>query len=126
MAGCQTFDDYVASLVAAGFGRVEVRARIPYRYVTPAEYPSLSAPVLLESVEVVAYKVPDRFDGPAIFTGRMAIYAGPKDAFTDDSGAVLPRGIPVAVSDAAARRLERKANIVVTEATYHARGGGCC
>jgi SAM-dependent methyltransferase len=126
LSGCQTLDDYLAAIVKAGFGRIEVRARFPYRLVTPGEYASLAESVVLESVEVVALKVPERFDGPAIFTGRHAIYAGPDDAFTDASGTSLPRGIPVAVSDAAAARLARESAIVVTDPTYHARGGGCC
>ena len=126
LSGCQTFDEYIATLVNAGFGRIDVRARGPYRYVTPTEYPSLMEAVLLESVEVVAYKVPDSVDGPAIFTGRMAIYAGPKETYHDESGVALPRGIPVAVSDAAATRLARQTSIVVTPATFHAAGGGCC
>jgi SAM-dependent methyltransferase len=126
LSGCQTFDDYLAAIVHAGFGRVEVRARFPYRLVTPGEYASLAEPVLLESVEVVAYKVPEGFDGPEVYTGRHAIYAGPDEAFADASGASLPRGIPVAVSDAAAARLAREPAIVVTAPTHNTRGGGCC
>ncbi|MBI3823659.1 MAG: arsenosugar biosynthesis arsenite methyltransferase ArsM [Planctomycetes bacterium] len=126
LSGCQTFDEYIATLVAAGFGRVELRARFPYRVVTPIEYPSLPEAVLLESVEVVAYKVPDGFDGPAVYTGRTATYIGADEGYTDKAGAVLRRGIPVDVSDAAAGRLGRQADIVVTGATFHARGGGCC
>ncbi len=126
LSGCQTFEDYVAALVNAGFGRIEVRAKVPYRLVTPQEYPSLREPVLLESVEVTAHKVPDSLDGPAIYTGRMAIYGGPAESIVDEAGAVLRRGIPVAVSDAAARRLERRGEVVVTGATFHSRGAGCC
>jgi SAM-dependent methyltransferase len=126
LSGCQTFDDYLAALIRAGFGRVEVRARTPYRWVTPAEYPSLPAAILLESVEVVAYKAPDSFDGPAIFTGRTAIYTGPSETYQDESGTMLWRGIPVAISDAAAARLARQCSIVVTPPTFHVRGGGCC
>lgn len=126
LSGCQTFGDYLAAMTNAGFGRVDVRARFPYRLVTPAEYPSLTEPVLLESAEIVAYKIPDGVDGPAIFTGRMAIYAGPDETYADESGTLLPRGIPVAVSDAAAVRLARNPKIVVTGATYHAGGGGGC
>jgi SAM-dependent methyltransferase len=125
LSGCQTLDGYLAALAHAGFGRIEVRARFPYRLVTPAEYPALNESVLLESIEVTAHKVPDSFDGPAIFTGRMAVYGGPAESFTDEAGAVLRRGIPVAVSDAAARRLGRFAFVIVTGPTYHARGG-CC
>ena len=126
LSGCQTFDDYVQALFHAKFGRVEVRARFPYRLVTPAEYPSLPEPVLLESVEIVAYKVPDGYDGPALFTGRMAIFQGADESLEDESGTVLPRGIPVAVSDAAAERLARDPRIVVTPPTFHSHGGGCC
>jgi SAM-dependent methyltransferase len=125
LAGCQTFDDYIATLAAAGFGRLDVRARIPYRYVTPHEYPALPAPVLLESVEVTAFKVPADEDGPAIFTGRQAVYGGPDESFDDGQGHSLPRGIPVPVSDAAARRLGSVPHVVVTPPTYHGRGG-CC
>jgi SAM-dependent methyltransferase len=125
LAGCQTLDDYLAALASAGFGRLDVRARRPYRYLTPGEYPALAEPVLLESVEVVAYKVPDGPDGPAIFTGRTAVYGGQHPTFDDGLGHVLPRGIPVDVSDAAARRLAHLPDVVVTSPTYHARGG-CC
>jgi SAM-dependent methyltransferase len=126
LSGCQTLDDYLAALIRAGFGRVEVRARSPYRCVTPAEFPSLHEAILLESVEVVAYKVPDSFDGPAVFTGRTAIYTGPAEMYQDESGTMLQRGIPVAVSDAAAARLARQYSIVVTPPSFHVRGGGCC
>lgn len=126
LSGCQSLAAYLSALTEAGFGRVDVRAKFPYRLVTPAEYASLSEAVLLESIEVVAFKVPDGFDGPAVHSGRHAIFSGPDPSFTDDSGAVLPRGIPVPVSDAAAARLSRDPRIVVTEPTYHSRGVGCC
>ncbi|MBM3993510.1 MAG: methyltransferase domain-containing protein [Planctomycetes bacterium] len=126
LSGCQTLDDYVGTLVSAGFGRVDVRARFPYRAVTPAEYPCLTETVMLDSIEAVAYKEPDGFDGPSINTGRMAIYIGPAETHRDDSGAVLIRGIPAPVSDAAARRLARHPDIIVTPPTFHARAAGCC
>jgi SAM-dependent methyltransferase len=126
ISGCQTLDDYLTALTAAGLGRVEVRARFPYRYLHPAEYPALSAPVLLESIEVAAYKVPDGPDGPAVFTGRTAIYTGPAESLDDGQGHLLPRGVPLPVSDAAARRLARLSGVVVTASSYHYRGGGCC
>jgi hypothetical protein len=105
---------------------VEVRARFPYRYLHPNEYPALAAPVMLESIEVAAYKVPDGPDGPAVFTGRTATYAGAEPLFDDGAGHTLRRGVPMAVSDAAARRLGRHPEIVLTEPTYYARAGGCC
>ena len=125
LAGCLTFDAYIDALAGAGFGRIDVRARFPYRYVTPHEYPSLTEPVLLESIEVVAFKVPPSPDGPAAFTGRTAIYGGPDEAFADGEEHYLPRGIPVPVSDVAAARLAALPEVVVTPPTYHGHGG-CC
>lgn len=127
LSGCPTFDEYLVALTDAGFGHVEVRARFPYRLVTPMEFPTLSEAVLLESVEVVAFKVPAGPDGPRIDTGRTAIYRGPDESWSDEiSGAVLPRGIPVPISDAAARRLADDPAVLITPPTYHARGGDCC
>jgi ubiquinone/menaquinone biosynthesis C-methylase UbiE len=126
IAGCQTFDDYMAALTGAGFGKVEVRARFPYRYLPPSEYPELPGGVMLESIEVAAFKLPDGPDGPAIFTGRTATYAGADETFDDGHGHVLRRGVPLPVSDAAATRLGRTKDIVLTDPTWQARGGGCC
>jgi hypothetical protein len=81
---------------------------------------------MLESIEVAAFKVPDGPDGPAIFSGRTATYVGPELRWDDGVGHALERGIPVAVSDAAAVRLARHRHIVLTEPNYHCRGGGCC
>jgi ubiquinone/menaquinone biosynthesis C-methylase UbiE len=126
LSGCQTLPDYLAALTKAGFGRVEVRAKFPYRYLHPREYPELTEQVMLESVEIAAYKVPDGPDGPAIFTGRTATYTGPQPSYDNGWGHTLRQGVPVAVSDAAAERLARHPEILVTGPTYHARGGGCC
>jgi SAM-dependent methyltransferase len=126
LSGCQTLPDYLAALTGAGLCRVEVRARVPYRYLHPGEFPALAAPVMLESVEVVAHKLPPGEDGPEVFTGRTATYAGPHAAFDDGRGHVLRRGLPAPVSDAAALRLGAHPDVVVTGPTYHVRGGGCC
>ena len=126
ISGCQTLPDYLAALTGAGLARVEVRARAPYRCLHPTEYPALAAPVMLESVEVVAYKLPPGEDGPEVFTGRTATYAGPRDRIDDGRGHVLRRGIPASVSDAAAERLRRNPEVVLTGPTYHVRGAGCC
>ncbi len=126
LSGCQTLPDYLTALTDAGFGRVEIRSRGPYRYLHPSEYPALSAGVMLESVEVVAYKVPPGDDGPLIFTGRTATYVGPREGFDDGYGHVLRRGMPVPVSDVAAARFADNGDVVVTEPTYHFKGGACC
>jgi SAM-dependent methyltransferase len=126
LSGCQTLPDYLAALTGAGLNRVEVRARVPYRYLDPLDYPALTAPVMLESVEVAASKVPASEDGPEVFTGRTATYAGPDETFAASREFVLRRGIPVSVSDAAAERLRGHGDVVLTGPTYHVRGGGCC
>jgi SAM-dependent methyltransferase len=126
LSGCRPLPDYLAALARAGFGRIEVRARFPYRHLHPREYPALAESVLLESVEVAAFKVPEQTDGPAVFTGRTAIYTGPCETLDDGAGNVLPRGMPVAVSDAAALRLAKMSDVVITAPTWHHRGGGCC
>ncbi len=126
ISGCLTLEEYLRAMTNAGFGRVEVRAKIPYRHLHPREYSQLREPVLLESVEVAAFKVPEGPDGPAIFTGRTATYTGPEERFDDGGGQVLQRGIPVSVSDAAAIRLATISEILVSGSTYHARSGGCC
>jgi ubiquinone/menaquinone biosynthesis C-methylase UbiE len=126
ISGCQTLENYLAALTNAGFGRVDVRAKFPYRYLSPSEYPELKEGVMLESIEVAAYKVPDGPDGPMIFTGRTATYLGPEETFDDGRGNLLQRGVPVPVSDTAAERLARTAYLIVTEPTWHSKAGGCC
>jgi SAM-dependent methyltransferase len=126
ISGCLTLPDYLAALISAGLNRVEVRARQPYRYLHPSEFPALAAPVMLESVEVAAYKMPPGEDGPEVYTGRTATYTGPRASLADGRGHGLRRGIPVPVSDSAAERLGRLPDVVVTAPTYHTRGAGCC
>ena len=126
ISGCLTLEGYLAALTNSGFGRVDVRARFPYRYLHPVEYPEINEPVMLESIEVAAYKVPDGPDGPEVFTGRTATYFGPDTSIREETGFTLARGIPTPVSDAAAARLAKRSDFVVTEPTFHSKGGGCC
>jgi ubiquinone/menaquinone biosynthesis C-methylase UbiE len=126
ISGCVTLADYLRAVTNAGFGRVEVRAKIPYRYLHPSDYPQLQEAVMLESIEIAAFKLPEGPDGPAVFTGRTATYIGPQERFDDGRNNVLQRGIPVAVSDAAAKRLANLPEMIVTAPTYHGRGSGCC
>jgi ubiquinone/menaquinone biosynthesis C-methylase UbiE len=126
ISGCLTYEQYVAALANAGFGKIEIRGRFPYRYLHPRDYPDLQAPVMLESIEAAAFKVPDGPEGVEVFTGRTATYAGPEDGYCDEHGNTLKRGMPMAVSDAAAARFAKQGDIVVTGPTWHAKGGGCC
>jgi ubiquinone/menaquinone biosynthesis C-methylase UbiE len=127
ISGCLVYDDYVDKIVDAGFGQVEVRTRAPYRMLTRDRY-DLEEDLLLESIEVCAYKVPIPADGPCIFTGRTAIYTGSEESLNDGNGHVLVRDIPMGVCDKTAEQLAGlgRGDITVTGSTWHYRGGGCC
>ena len=127
LSGALTYEEYIAAIVRAGFGTVEVRARVPYRVLDRERY-GLDAHLLLESVEVVAIKDPMPEDGPCVFTGRTAIYFGREEGFDDGKGHTLSRDLPLAICDKtsdALRRLDRP-DILLTGSTFHYRGGGCC
>lgn len=127
LSGALTYEEYIAAIVRAGFGTVEIRARVPYRVLDRERY-GLDKHLLLESVEVVAIKDPMPEDGPCVFTGRTAIYFGPEEYFDDGKGHTLSRDLPLAICDKtseALRRLERP-DILLTGSTFHYRGGGCC
>lgn len=127
LSGAQTYDRYLEMLVEAGFGTIEVRARQPYRVLDKARY-ELDRDIVLESVEVAAISDPVPPDGACVFTGRTAIYVGDEETFDDGAGHLLLRDMPLQVCDKTADRLASLGHpqIVVTESTYHYRGGGCC
>ena len=75
-------------LTDLGFGTIEVRARRPYRVLSPRHY-ATDALIPIESVEICAIKDPMPADGPCVFTGRTAIYHGDDDFFDDGKGHVL-------------------------------------
>ena len=112
----------------AGFGILEIRARRPFRVLDPDRY-DVPAPVLLEDIDLVAFKVPVPEDGPCIFTGRSAIYVGPNESFDDNKGHLIQRDIPLPVCDKTANRLKTlgRKDLIVTESTWHFDGkNGCC
>lgn len=127
LSGALTYDDYLDRLVRVGFGQIEIRARRPYRLLDRHHY-HLDAPLLLESLDSVAYKVPIPPDGACIFTGKTAIYTGVAEMFDDRAGHILQRGIPVAVCDKTAANLAQShpAAILTTDSTWYYDGGGCC
>jgi len=127
LSGAQTYDHYLELLVDAGFGTIEVRSRQPYRVLDRERY-GLDHDIILESVEIAAIADPIPADGACIFTGRTAIYVGPQETFDDGAGHVLPRDMPMPVCDKTAAKLSalERPDIVVTESTFHYRGGGCC
>ena len=127
LSGALPIEEYLAAMVEAGFGTIEVRARKPYRVLDRKRY-GLEQHLLLESVEVVAIKDPIPADGPCIFTGKTAIYVGDEDAFDDGKGHVLQRDLPLGVCDKTANALGRmeRDDLVITGSTWHYDGNGCC
>ncbi len=132
LSGCQTLDNYLAAIVAAGFGTVEVRSRRPYRALDgkfAGKFEGkFDAAIMLETIEVACIKTPVPADGACIFTGRTATYTGPDAAFDDGKGHVLRRNMPNSVCDKTANALSSidHQHLLVTESTWHYAGGGCC
>jgi ubiquinone/menaquinone biosynthesis C-methylase UbiE len=127
LSGALTYEDYVHRIVSAGFGQVEIRTRRPYRLLDCQTY-NLPAPLLLESLDSVSFKVIIPEDGACIFTGKTAIYSGVEEYFDDGAGHILQKGIPAAVCDKTANKLAQimPQNIMITNSTWHYTGGGCC
>ena len=127
LTGVITMDEYIKALTDCGFGTIEIRARRPYRILSPRHY-AVDSNIFIESLEVCAIKDPMPDDGPCVFTGKAAIYIGNEDYFDDGNGHVLPLNQPIAVCDKTAgalRSLDRD-DIHTTESTWFYDGGGCC
>lgn len=127
LSGSLPINEYVKMLTDAGFGTIEIRARKPYRILSPNHYPTDEI-IYIESIEVAAIKDPMPEDGACVFTGKTAIYFGNEDFFDDKKGHVLMQNQPLAVCDKTAQALKdlSKNDIFISEATFHYDGGGCC
>ncbi len=125
LSGALTYEDYTQKIIGAGFGQVEIRARRPYRLLNAKNY-KLDQNLMLESLDSVSFKVPIADDGACIFTGKMAVYAGAEDSFDDHAGHILMSGVPLAVCDKTAKKLDKFPDITVTGSTWYYDGGGCC
>lgn len=127
LTGALPLDEYIKRLTDTGFGTVEVRARRPYRVLSPRHYPT-DRLIAIESVEICAIKDPMPADGPCIFTGRTAIYFGDADYFDDDKGHFLTRNQPLSVCDKTAGALAAlgRDDIYLSAPTFFYDGGGCC
>ncbi|MFQ5647174.1 MAG: arsenosugar biosynthesis arsenite methyltransferase ArsM [bacterium] len=127
LSGAISLEEYLKKLVDTGFGTIEIRSRKPYRVLDARRY-DIPDSIMLESVEMVAYKtaVPD--DGPCVFTGCAVFYLGEQDCFDDGKGHILMRDVPLAVCDKTAQALKalNRDDLVITGSTYHYAGGGCC
>jgi SAM-dependent methyltransferase len=118
---------YVERLTDLGFGTIEVRAKRPYRLLSPRHF-EVESLIPIESVEIAAIKDPMPADGPCVFTGRTAIYYGDQELFDDKKGHTLAVNQPLAVCDKTAKALLAlgRDDIYVSESTYFYDGGGCC
>jgi len=127
LTGAIPLKDYIALLTQVGFGTIEIRARRPYRILSPEQYDTDQL-LYVESVEVCAIKDPMPDDGPCVFTGKNAVYYGPDPFYDDQKGHVLLHNQPLAVCDktAAALAAIKTENIFISPSTFHYDGGGCC
>lgn len=127
LSGAIPLADYIKRLTDAGFGTIEVRARRPYRVLSPRHYPT-DRMIFVESVEICAIKDPMPADGPCVFTGKTAIYFGDDNQFDDHQGHCLTQNQPLAVCDKTAGALAAlgRQDIHITDSTWFYDGGGCC
>ncbi len=127
LSGSLPLKDYIDMITEVGFGTVEIRAKRPYRVLSPGQYDTDEL-IFIESVEVCAIKDPMPEDGPCVFTGRAAIYYGEEDFFDDKKGHTLLKNQPIAVCDKTSEDLVKlgRNDIYISESTYFYDGGGCC
>lgn len=127
LTGSLTVNDYIKSLTDAGFGTIEIRARRPYRILSPEHY-NTDTNIYIESLEVAAIKDPMPADGPCVFTGKAAIYYGSEAFFDDGNGHTLLQNQPLSICDKTAGALKAlgRPDIYISESTFHYDGGGCC
>jgi ubiquinone/menaquinone biosynthesis C-methylase UbiE len=74
LSGALSFDAYVQKVIEAGFGEVQIRARRPYRLLDKETYGVDD--ILLETIELVAFKMVNKEGAADIFIGETAIYNG--------------------------------------------------
>ncbi|MBT8219112.1 MAG: arsenosugar biosynthesis arsenite methyltransferase ArsM, partial [Bacteroidia bacterium] len=127
LSGSIPLKDYLDMIAQVGFGTIEIRAKRPYRLLTPNHY-DVDSRIYIESVEVCAIKDPMPEDGPCVFTGKTAIYYGNEAQFDDHNGHVLRQNQPLPICDKTADALANlsRADIFISNSTYFYDGGGCC
>ena len=127
LSGSLPLQEYLDMITSVGFGTVEVRAKRPYRILSPNHYDTKEL-IFIESVEVAAIKDPMPEDGPCIFTGKSAIYYGKEELFDDNKGHTLLQNQPLAVCDKTGGALAAlgRNDIHISDSTYFYDGGGCC
>lgn len=128
LSGALPLQEYLDIITSVGFGTVEIRAKRPYRILSPDQYPGTDKNIYIESVEICAIKDPMPNDGPCIFTGKSAIYFGDQELFDDHKGHSLLQNQPLAICDKTAHNLIAlgRQDIFISDSTYFYDGGGCC
>jgi SAM-dependent methyltransferase len=127
ISGALPLEAYLETIVAAGFGTIEIRARRPYRVLDRHRY-GVPLDILLESIEAVAVKGPVPEDGACVFAGETVIFVGDRETFDDGKGHIIVRDVPLPVCRKTARRFRSlgRSDLIVTAPTWHYAGGGCC
>jgi len=127
LSGSLPLNDYIKMITDIGFGTIEIRAKRPYRILSPNHYDTAEN-IYIESVEVCAIKDPMPVDGPCVFTGKSAIYYGTEEYFDDHNGHVLMPNQPLAICDKTAGALAalNRDDLFISPSTYFYDGGGCC
>ncbi len=127
LSGSLPLNEYVKMMTDVGFGTIEIRAKRPYRILSPDQYETDEL-IYIESVEVCAIKDPMPEDGPCVFTGKTAIYFGSEENYDDGKGHNLLQNQPLAVCDKTAGALASlgRSDIHISESTFFYDGGGCC
>ncbi len=127
LSGAIPLAQYIKRLTDTGFGTIEVRAKRPYRILSPNHF-ATNHLIHIDSVEICAIKDPLPDDGPCIFTGRTAIYFGNDELFDDGKGHAMTPNQPLAICDKTAGALlalERD-DLYISASTWFYDGGGCC
>jgi len=127
LSGAIPLNDYIKILTDTGFGTVEVRAKRPYRILSPNKF-NTDKIIFIESVEVAAIKNPVPEDGPCVFTGKSAIYFGNDEYFDDGKGHALIPNQPMSICDKTAQALSNleRDDIYISGSTFFYNGGGGC
>lgn len=127
LSGSLPLSEYIKMITDVGFGTIEIRAKRPYRVLSPQHYDTKDL-IYIESVEVCAIKDPMPADGPCVFTGKTAIYFGNEEYFDDHKGHVMQCNMPLAVCDKTATALAAlgRNDIFISPSTWFYNGGGCC